>query len=152
MNVTDAIYRTVHDYPGGSESLAPRMGMSAAVLRNKVNPNNTAHRVYAEDLDALMAVTGNYSILEALAANHGFVLRRADDTERTAACLMQAMLGAQATRGAVWSTVHQALADNLITPNEYSAIDAALMAATAADRQLLDVLRAQVPKPPEEQG
>ncbi|WP_341772648.1 phage regulatory CII family protein, partial [Burkholderia pseudomallei] len=45
MNIIDAAYAVVHDYPGGSESLAPRLGMSAAVLRNKVNPNNATHHL-----------------------------------------------------------------------------------------------------------
>jgi hypothetical protein len=45
MNITDAAHKTVKDYPGGSEALAVRIGMSAAVLRNKVNPNNTTHHL-----------------------------------------------------------------------------------------------------------
>ena len=36
MNTIDASWHTVHEYPGGSEALAPRLGMSAAVLRTKV--------------------------------------------------------------------------------------------------------------------
>lgn len=43
MNVTDAAYVTVHQYPGGSEALTPRLGMSAAVLRGKVNPNGDSN-------------------------------------------------------------------------------------------------------------
>ena len=27
MNITDAAYATVHDYPGGSVSLSPRLGI-----------------------------------------------------------------------------------------------------------------------------
>jgi len=151
VNVDDAAYRMVHNYPGGSEALAPRMGMNAAVLRNKVNPNNASHKLALEEANLGMGLTGDFSILEAMAAEHGFVLRPAGQ-EGAAASLMQVMLQSQATRGAVWSVVQQALVDNLITPNEYAAIDAALMAATTADRELLDALRAQVPKAPDGQG
>ena len=45
MNVVDAAYLAVHTYPGGSESLGPRIGMSPAVLRNKVNPNCSTHHL-----------------------------------------------------------------------------------------------------------
>lgn len=151
MNVDDAAYRMVHSYPGGSEALAPRMGMTAAVLRNKVNPHNPSHKLALEEANLGMGLTGDFSVLEAMAAEHGFVLRRAGQ-EGAAASLMQVMLQSQATRGAVWTVVQQALVDNLITPNEYAAIDAALMAATTADRELLDALRAQVPKAPDGQG
>lgn len=36
-SVLDAVYRTVRAYPGGAESLAPRLGTTANVLRNKVS-------------------------------------------------------------------------------------------------------------------
>ncbi len=37
MNIVDAAYHTVHDYPGGANALAPRMGIkSPAVLNSKV--------------------------------------------------------------------------------------------------------------------
>ena len=71
MNVTDAADATVHDYPGGSESLAPRMGMSAAVLRNKVNPGNDRNHLSLSEADRLMRVTGDHRILQALADQHG---------------------------------------------------------------------------------
>ena len=46
MNVKDATHATVHDYPGGAESLAPRMGIkSPQVLRNKAQ----AHIIDAQD-------------------------------------------------------------------------------------------------------
>lgn len=34
MNLADAAYNTVHDYPGGASSLAPRLGMSSHMLSN----------------------------------------------------------------------------------------------------------------------
>ncbi len=35
MTPQDAFHATCHAYPGGCESLAPRLGMTPAVLRNK---------------------------------------------------------------------------------------------------------------------
>lgn len=74
MNVIDAAYRTVHDYPGGSETLGQRMGISPAVLRSKVNPNTTTHRLALDEADQMMGMTSNYAILQAMAASHGFGL------------------------------------------------------------------------------
>lgn len=68
MNIIDAAHKTVHAYPGGSESLAPRIAMSAAVLRNKVNPNNSTHHLTLVEASEVMGVTGDYRILHALAA------------------------------------------------------------------------------------
>ncbi|PNE77837.1 hypothetical protein A8H37_06130 [Burkholderia thailandensis] len=39
MNILDTAHAVAHNYPGGCESLAPRLGVSPAVLRSKVNPN-----------------------------------------------------------------------------------------------------------------
>lgn len=74
MNVQDAAYRTVHDYPGGSESLAPRLGMSAAVLRGKVNPNNDRNILSLHEASQIMGVSDDFQMLHALAASHGFGL------------------------------------------------------------------------------
>lgn len=60
MNVTDAAYDTVHQHPGGSEALAPRLGISAAVLRGKVNPNSDRNLLSLQEADALMARTGTF--------------------------------------------------------------------------------------------
>src|SRR5690606_17565252 len=76
MNTTDAAYHTVHDYPGGSESLGPRVGISPAVLRNKVNPNNETHRLALDEAQKITAVTGDHRMLQAWAHSEGFVLIR----------------------------------------------------------------------------
>jgi hypothetical protein len=71
MNHLDAFHQTVHSAPGGCESLAPRMGMSAPILRNKANPNCITNKPTLDEADRLMALTGDYSVLHALAQNHG---------------------------------------------------------------------------------
>ena len=65
MNVKDATHATVHDYPGGAESLAPRMGIkSPQVLRNKVNPATDTHHLRLDEAVRMMAVTGDYRIID----------------------------------------------------------------------------------------
>src|SRR5690606_4424393 len=79
MNVIDAAYSTVHDYPGGAEALAARMGKSAAVLRSKVNPNTSTHHLTLAEADEILGKTRDLRMLHALAANHGCVVLPADD-------------------------------------------------------------------------
>lgn len=116
MNIIDAAHKTVHDYPGGSESLAPRIGMSAAVLRNKVNPNNTTHHLTLAEAGEIMGVTGDDRILHALAAQHGYTLQSMDAPESST--VMCAMLAASAAKGDLAGILGRALADGKFTPNE----------------------------------
>lgn len=130
MNVTDAAYDTVHQYPGGSEALAPRMGMSAATLRGKVNPNTDRNLLSLQEADALMARTGDYRILHALCAEHGFIAQRVDAPE--SGTLITALLSAAAAKGDLAELVSEAMADNRITPNEADAISRACQQVMAA--------------------
>ncbi|HGM6729735.1 TPA: phage regulatory CII family protein [Stenotrophomonas maltophilia] len=130
MNVTDAAYDTVHQYPGGSEALAPRMGMSAATLRGKVNPNTDRNLLSLQEADAMMARTGDYRILHALCAEHGFIAQRVDAPE--SGTLITALLSAAAAKGDLAELVSKAMADNRITPNEADDISRACQQVMAA--------------------
>lgn len=116
MNIIDAAHKTVHDYPGGSESLAPRIGMSAAVLRNKVNPNNTTHHLTLAEAGEIMGVTGDDRILHTMAAQHGYTLQAVDAPET--GTVMCAMLAASAAKGDLAGILGRALSDGKFTPNE----------------------------------
>lgn len=118
MNVTDAAYLTVHSYPGGSESLGPRIGMSPAVLRNKVNPNCSTHHLSLAEADLIMAVTGDHRILHTLAGNHGYVLELAGDVEDGTGVLSR-VLDASAAKGEFAQVLKSALEDGVVTTNEY---------------------------------
>lgn len=120
MNIIDAAHKTVHAYPGGSESLAPRIGMSPAVLRNKVNPNNVTHHLTLVEASEIMGVTGNDSVLHALAAEHGYTLTKVEAT--SSGSLIGALLAASGAKGDLADLIADAMADQRITPNEASAI------------------------------
>jgi len=130
MNVTDAAYDTVHQYPGGSEALPPRMGMSAATLRGKVNPNTDRNLLSLQEADTLMGRTGDYRILHALCAEHGFIAQRVDAPQ--SGNLITALLSAAAAKGDLAELVSEAMADNRITPNEADAIARACQQVMAA--------------------
>lgn len=78
LTIADAIYHTVHSYPGGVAALAARMGMSANTLQHKANPNNTTHYMHPQELVALQHMSGNYSVLTAMASALGHVAKPAD--------------------------------------------------------------------------
>ena len=57
MNIIDAAYHTVHDYPGGATALALRLGIkSPAVLNSKVNPNTDTHHITLVEAIKIMAI------------------------------------------------------------------------------------------------
>lgn len=141
MNTADAAYDTVHDYPGGSESLGPRVGMSPAVLRNKVNPNNETHHLTVNEASRIMGKAQDYRILHALAAEHGFMLQRAESAP-DAGNVLQSLLRANAAEGDFDRALEEALADNLITPNELRTINDAALKQQVATLMLLAKLRA----------
>ena len=115
MNTIDASWHTVHEYPGGSEALAPRLGMSAAVPRNKVNPNNTTHHLTLAEAIRLQGISGDHRIAHAMAGT-----------------LISALLTAAAGQGDLAKVVSEALDDGRITPNEAGAIAKACATVQAA--------------------
>jgi len=119
MNIKDAAYATVHDYPGGSESLGPRMNIVPAVLRNKVNPNSTSHHLTLIEADRLMMMTGDHRILDALAECHGYVLVPvAFDTPPSDMAILELVTNVWRHNGDVGRSVDDALADGRITMRE----------------------------------
>ena len=77
LTVDDAIYHTVHNYPGGVAALAVRMGLPVGTLTHKANPNNTTHYMRPSELLAMMLFTGNASVLHALAGSLGYTVQKA---------------------------------------------------------------------------
>lgn len=144
MNILDAAHKTVHAYPGGSESLAPRIGMSAAVLRNKVNPNNTTHHLTLVEASEVMGVTGDDRILHALAAQHGYTLQRIEVPQ--AGSLVGALIDAGEIKGKLCQIIGDALDDGRITQNEALCIASACGDLQGIAAQIAQHARAAVEK------
>lgn len=125
MNITDAAYATVHDYPGGSEALAGRMGMSAAVLRNKVNTNNTTHHLTLAEAQRLVGLTGDKRILHALAMESGdLVIEGALDEGPTSdMAILEAMAALMSRSGELGGAIHHAFTDGVLTEDEMQRIE-----------------------------
>lgn len=123
MNLLDAFHATVHDYPGGCESLAPRMAMSSAVLRNKANPRVTTNHPLLIDADRAMALTGDFRILHTLAANHAHVCYRIDsDVPASDLAVLELVTHVWSANGNVGAAVEATLADGRVERHELSRV------------------------------
>lgn len=72
QDVNDALYLTVHGYPGGVTALAARLGMSPNTLTHKVNVNNKTHHLSPIEVMAIMTMSGNATALHAMAAQMNY--------------------------------------------------------------------------------
>lgn len=126
MSPADAFYHTVHDHPGGAESLAPRMGMSSAILRNKADPKKDCNKPLLADVDKVMGLTGDYRILQALAHKHGFLLVKAPEScvIETDMTVLEHMASLMMAQGRFAQEIHTALADGGLTDEEMKNIEA----------------------------
>lgn len=138
MNIKDAMHHTVHDYPGGSESLGPRIGMSAAVLRNKVNPNTTTHHLTLLEADRIMSMTGDHRMLHALAEHHGYVCTPvAHEQPASDAAILELVTHVWCSNGDVGRAVDHALSDGRITLRELDEIKSAIYRVEQAMHTML---------------
>jgi len=137
MNVFDAFYQTVHGTPGGCEALAPRMGLSAAILRNKANVNSLSNKPTLEDVDRAMGLTGDMSVLHALAANHSHVCVRVDaDAVSSDLAVLELVTQVWTSNGDVGTEVNRTLADGRVDREEIERVRAAIYRTNQAMQQL----------------
>ena len=123
MNLLDAAYNVVHDYPGGSHSLAPRMGKSATTLSHEVAADGTA-KLGLLDAAKITALSGDLRILEAFATNAGQMLvplPNAVEFENDD-CMLRLADSAKEF-GELCREVASDLVDGKITDNELARID-----------------------------
>lgn len=138
MNVIDAAHRIAHDYPGGAEALAPRMGIGPAVFRSKLNPNTETHHLTLRESVRLQQLTGRYDVLHAMAAELGHVvipLPAVPEGE-----IAHALARTCAEFGEYLGCVEQALRDGVITPNEIKQLEKELTAMIAQAVQMQSLL------------
>lgn len=120
MNLLDAAYHTVHDYPGGATALAPRIGIkSHAVLNSKVNPNTETHHLTLLETSKLIGITGDYRILQSLCAENGKVaIDLPDIPECKDITLTNQVLNIGINSGNIYQIFQDMMADGRITRGE----------------------------------
>ncbi|MPW17906.1 hypothetical protein GCT13_13400 [Paraburkholderia sp. CNPSo 3157] len=124
MNILDTAHAVVHDYPGGCESLAPRIGMSAQVLRNKANPNTDTHHLTLKNAIDVTAMTDDDRILEAWARERGYALVKVPDVGNcNDAAIVELMGEAWATHGDVGQEICKTLEDGRVELTEVDRVE-----------------------------
>lgn len=119
VNITDAAYAVAHDYPGGTESLAPRLDMSGAVLRNKVNPNNTTHHLTLAEALKISQITSDLRIVHALARELGLVCVQMPAPDECAdSDVIEFMARSWETHGEVGAEVKRTFEDGRVERHE----------------------------------
>lgn len=140
MNYKDAFHKTVHATPGGVEALAVRMGYTTGLLRNKANPNSTTNVLTMDDASRVMEITGDYSVLHALAEQHGFTLTKIDEQPATDMAVLENVTSIWQRLGDVASEVHRTLEDGRVEQREVAAVRAAVFRAFRPMMQLIERL------------
>ncbi|VCC54034.1 gp65 [Burkholderia pseudomallei] len=125
MNILDTAHAVAHNYPGGCESLAPRLGVSPAVLRSKVNPNTDTHKLTLQEAVRIGEVTDNDAILEAWASERGYALVKLPSAvECCDAAIVELMGKAWSTHGLVGREIVKTLEDGRVEHSEVVRVEA----------------------------
>ena len=147
MDVMDAAYKTVHDYPhGGSAALAGRMGMSPAILRNKVNSTASAHHLRLDEAVKIMELTDDHSIVHAIAHRLGGVYCKLSTEAAQTEDLIMTALAASASSGNVIQELHDALEDGQISCDQRITLHTTIQSAMSELQALMhhvDIKHAQ---------
>lgn len=143
MNSDLAAYNTVHEHKGGSETLGPLVGVSPAVLRNKVNVNNTTHHLTFAEARRITDMTGDFRMLKAWAHESGFLLVKAPDTCTTECdmSVLEKMAGFMVACGSFGQEIHASLADGKVTKDEIEKVEGRareVMTAAAEIKQRME--------------
>jgi hypothetical protein len=150
MDPQDALYNAARSYPGSVEALAHRMGMSPAVLRNKLSPNVKTHHVTLSEASSIVEFLREAKCddalmpLQALNWQHGLVaLPMPDVSHLSDEELAQAVLRVMKENGDVANVLQSSLADGEITTQELDAIEHEVQEAMASLAHLLERARAK---------
>ena len=157
MSPQDAIHHVVHDFPGGAEALAPRIGRGAQVLRNKVTLEGVAgvrrsHEPTLADVAAITRITGDLRVLDALAAEVGAVVLRLPTIDALGdSALLDMVLTVNDEYGQACAALRDGLADGEIDRQEFARIERETLEAVRGQLELLDRLRGMVVDRPRRQ-
>lgn len=125
MQLLDAAYHTVHDYPGGAPSLAPRLGKSPHTLNHEVTGSGSA-KLGLADAAKICNLTGDYRVLHAFAEACGHLCVPLPTLEQQVSGDVLMHLAASSTDFAeLCSEVCRSAADGRISDNELESVELA---------------------------
>lgn len=149
MNVADACFATVHDYPGGAEALGPRLGKLGTSLSAEVrvvppggsfsaDPKRTQAKLGLLDAVRIMQMTGDCRILYAMAGELGHFppMPMPAEQDDSTPC-MQSMGEVCREVGVLMEEVSRDTADGKVTNPEYAAAARQACVLVAAVQRLM---------------
>ena len=138
MNVLDALYNTVHDFDGGAEALAPRIGKRGTSLCHEVRPP-TGSSAKAGLLDAvkIMGITRDHRVLHAMNAQLGFMAVPLPDAPYSGAGTLYHLADVAKEFAEVMQVVSAGTADGKISDNELASLQRQWSELIAAGQGLL---------------
>ncbi|MCM2537688.1 phage regulatory CII family protein [Burkholderia glumae] len=124
MNILDAAHKVIHGYPGGCESLAPRLGMAPQVLRNKANPNTESHHLTLMNVVVATELTDDDLILKTWARERGYLLVKMPTAESCSdGEVVELMAKTWETNGDIGREVNKTLEDGRVEAHEVAKIE-----------------------------
>jgi uncharacterized protein YfeS len=135
-----AIHETVHDSAIGSKEIAERMGKSRQVLLNKANPNNDTHHLTLHEAAALIKVTGNTAILDAL-------IDLCNDEVAESMNISDALVHSIKESSDVSVAVTEAIIDDKLSQKELKDIHREIREAQDALKKLTNAVNSHTSKP-----
>ncbi|MGV7210477.1 phage regulatory CII family protein [Oxalobacteraceae bacterium A2-2] len=147
MNILDAIQNTARSAPGGIETLAVRMGLGAQLLRNKVNANVSTNYLNPLELQALLQLTGDMSVLHALAREVGHVcIPIQAEAAASDVAILELVTQVWSASGEVGTEVHATLADGIVEQHEIERVKAAVYRVNRALADMVSRLEGMAEK------
>jgi hypothetical protein len=116
-----------------SDDIAKAMKLSSgALLRNKVNPNNTVNHLTLFEASQLIRITGDHSIIHELCQQNNLIaIPFVHDTTPSDIDLIDGMAQSWAANGLLGQTIASAIADGRIDTVEVAAVSKAIYALSA---------------------
>lgn len=141
--VERAAYETVHTFVDrrtgqrGAVALAPKVGMTANALSNRVNPEQDQAKLGLHESIQVQIAAGDYSILHAYAQVLGHVAYQLPEGVNSDTALLEQWAEFSAAVGRKSEAIRSALADGRFSPTEVDQIRRHLHAAIRAGIQLV---------------
>lgn len=144
-NILDTIYRVAHNYPGGVNALAARMGQSKWVLQNKINPNCDTHFVRAEEAAQIADLADSDEIAKAYAARRGLICVHGPQYDGLSdQALLDLFLEMEKQKGEWAYECKQALEDGRIDAREFERIQKEYQEFVTASAEVMSRLESIV--------
>lgn len=139
--ILDAAYNVAHDYPGGAESLAPRLGKLGTSLCHELTATGTA-KLGLIDAVKITDFASDLRILQAWATHAGQQLVPLPITEGGDECLTKVSAMARAF-GELLTEVTADLGDGKISNNELKRVEREAGELISSVSEVLRALRAR---------